>query len=160
MKNFFEGIRTMQALRVEYKRLVKANHPDLGGDEATMKAINNQYEKAVEFIRVHGEQAEQAKAAKEVPAEFMAAVQAVATCKGLVIELVGNWIWITGHTYEHREVLKAAGYHYASKKKAWYWHAPEDSVVSHGRKSLNQIRMKYGCERIELDARVELAAAF
>ena len=57
MKKFFAGINTLDALKAEYKRLVKENHPDLGGDEATMKAINNQYAEAVEYIKLHGEQA-------------------------------------------------------------------------------------------------------
>ena len=144
MKKFFVGIHTLDSLKAEYKRLVKENHPDLGGDEATMKAINNQYAEAVEYIKLHGEQAEQAKAAREVPEEFVRVINAIISRAGLVIELVGSWIWVTGSTYENRDVLKAAGYRFASKKRAWYWHSPEDSVSRGGKKTLEEIKSKYG----------------
>ena len=144
MKNFFEGINTLDALKAEYKRLVKENHPDLGGDEATMKAINTQYEKAVEYIRLHGEHCEQAKAAREMPKDFVRVINAIISRPGLIVELVGSWVWVTGNTYEHREALKAAGYSYASKKRAWYWHAPEDGVTRGSKKSLEEIKAKYG----------------
>ena len=152
MKKYFAGIYTLDALKAEYKRLVKENHPDLGGDEATMKAINNQYADAVEYIKLHGEQAEQAKAAREVPEEFMRAVSALVMCPGLIVELVGSWIWVTGNTYDNRETLKAAGYRFASKKRAWYWHTPEDGVSRGGKKSLEEIKDKYGATRINFAA--------
>lgn len=144
MKKFFAGINTLDALKAEYKRLVKENHPDLGGDEATMKAINNQYAEAVEYIKLHGEQAEQAKAAREVPDEFVRVINAIISRAGLVVELVGSWIWVTGSTYENRDALKAAGYRFASKKRAWYWHSPDDCVSRGGKKSLDEIKSKYG----------------
>lgn len=162
MKDFFKGIYTMQELHQEYRRLIKENHPDLGGDEETMKAINNQYEKAVEYIRKHGEHAEQKKAAAEVPAEFMGAVNAVVNCPGIILELVGCWLWATGDTYSNREALKAAGYHYASRKKAWYWHTAEDGYTGHTKRSLNWIKSKYGAERLtaeESDPRLQIATA-
>lgn len=37
---YFDNITTMDGLRAEYRRLIKINHPDAGGDENTMKAIN------------------------------------------------------------------------------------------------------------------------
>lgn len=159
MKKFFAGIYTLDALKAEYKRLVKENHPDLGGDEATMKAINNQYAEAVEYIKLHGEQAEQAKAAREVPEEFVRVINAIISRAGLVVELVGSWIWVTGNTYENRDALKAAGYRFASKKRAWYWHNPEDGVTRGGKKSLEEIKHKYGCTVITASNRQHAIAA-
>lgn len=159
MKKFFAGINTLDALKAEYKRLVKENHPDLGGDESTMKAINNQYAEAVEYIKQHGEQAEQAKAAREVPEEFVRVINAIISRAGLVIELVGSWIWVTGDTYENRDALKAAGYRFASKKRAWYWHNPEDSITHGGKKSLDEIKHKYGSTVITATNRQQAIAA-
>ena len=35
---------------------------------------------------------------------------------GLVWEVCGTWLWASGNTKEHKEVLKSLGFHYASKK--------------------------------------------
>ena len=148
---YFDNITTMDGLRAEYRRLIKINHPDAGGDEATMKAINLAYEAAVDYIRRHGEKAEADKAAADVPAEFMAAVSAVVACPGLIVEIVGSWVWVTGDTYRNRDRLKAAGYKWAAKKSAWYWHPADQAVGRSSRMSLDQIRDKYGAQRVGLD---------
>ena len=38
---YFNGVNTLDELKKEYRRLSKIHHPDCGGDEETMKAINN-----------------------------------------------------------------------------------------------------------------------
>lgn len=43
---YFENIKNLEELRKEYKKLVKKNHPDMGGSEEEMKIINVEYEKA------------------------------------------------------------------------------------------------------------------
>ena len=147
-KNYFEGLKTLADIKAAYKRLVKVHHPDVGGDTATMQEINAQYSAAVDWIAHHGEGREKAAAAAEVPEEYAAAVAAVVNLAGLDVELVGSWIWITGNTYIYRETIKAAGYKWASKKRAWYWH-PEGAGCSRGgKKSLAEIREKYGSEKL------------
>lgn len=41
---YFASCRTLDELKKEYRRLAMLNHPDRGGDEETMKAINNEYD--------------------------------------------------------------------------------------------------------------------
>lgn len=41
---YFTACTTLDELKKEYRRLAMANHPDRGGDEATMKAINAEYD--------------------------------------------------------------------------------------------------------------------
>ena len=151
MKRYFDHLGTLAEIKAEYKRLAKENHPDVGGDTATMQAINGQYSEAVERIKRHGERpADREAAAQEVPEEFMAVVMAVVNLPGLMVELVGTWLWITGNTYIHKDALKAAGFRWASKKSAWYWH-PADAGCGRGKKSLDQIRAKYGSQRLSGD---------
>lgn len=145
---YFDNVATMDGLRAEYRRLIKINHPDAGGDENTMKAINLAYETAVEYIRLHGEKAEADKAAADIPAEFMAVVSAVVACPGLIVEIVGSWVWVSGDTYRNRDRLKAAGYKWAAKKSAWYWHPADAGVGRPSRMSLDDIRDKYGAQRV------------
>ena len=51
MKYFF-GVNSLEALKREYKRLALANHPDRGGDTATMQAINAEYDAAFSRLKV------------------------------------------------------------------------------------------------------------
>jgi predicted solute-binding protein len=60
--------------------------------------------------------------------------------------LVGAWIWVTGNTRPNKEILKAAGFLFASKKVAWYFRTAEYKVSKGGKKSLDEIREKYGSE--------------
>lgn len=149
MTKYFEGLHTLAEIKAEYKRLVKLNHPDVGGDTATMQEINGQYAAAVEHIARYGEGSEKAAAAAEVPEEYAAAVAAVVNLAGLTVELVGSWIWVTGNTYIHKDAIKAAGYMWASKKKAWYWRPADAACSRGGKKSLAEIREKYGAETIK-----------
>ena len=125
---FFKGIYTMEALKKAYHALIKTNHPDAGGDEAAMKAINIAYEQAVEYIKTHGAKTESDKAAADVPADFARVVSAVVACPGLIVEIVGSWVWVSGDTYNNRDALKTAGYRWAARKSAWYWH-PDDQAA-------------------------------
>ena len=43
MKRYYDHLNTLAAIKAEYKALVKANHPDVVGDTATMQDINGQY---------------------------------------------------------------------------------------------------------------------
>lgn len=148
MKRYFDHLNRLQEIKKEYHRLTKLHHPDVGGDTATMQEINRQYKEAIEWIAKHGEGKDRQDAAQEVPEEFAAAVAAVVNLEGIVLDLVGAWIWATGNTRTHKDALKAAGYRWASKKCAWYWR-PEWAAVTRGtKKTLEEIKDKYGSERI------------
>ena len=60
-------------------------------------------------------------------------------------ELVGSWIWVSGETYKHRDLLKKLGFKWASKKKMWYY-SEKPSQKRWGRKEyqMDEIKQKYG----------------
>ena len=159
MKRYFDHLHTLDAIKAEYKRLVKVHHPDVGGDTATMQDINGQYADRVEWIKRHGEREEDRRnAANEVPAEYAAAVAAAVILDGVNVDLVGSWIWCTGNTYAHREALKAAGYRFANKKRAWYWRPESAACYRGGKKSLDELKDKYGCTHFEAAHAARLSA--
>lgn len=49
--DWFSGCTTIAAAQAIYRDLAKANHPDVGGDEATMARINNAFEQARERLK-------------------------------------------------------------------------------------------------------------
>ena len=48
---YFANIETIADLKKEYRKLIKANHPDNGGDTWTMAEINNEYEKLFNLLK-------------------------------------------------------------------------------------------------------------
>jgi len=149
--NYFQSVdnyKNMQALKKAYLTLVKVYHPDVSkldpnnANEA-MKAINNQYTelRAQVSRRDFGE---------EKPEDgFMAIVNAVVNglvnLDGIAVELMGHWLWVTGDTKQHKEVLKGLGFFWARKKKAWYWRPSwAKSSFGRGKASLSAIRQTYG----------------
>lgn len=147
---YFSNCNTLEELKAEYRRLAKIHHPDLGGDTETMKAINNEYEKAFEILKdAHNAQADEFHQTTETPAEFIEIIDKLLRLDGLDIELCGSWLWIGGNTKEHKDALKAAGCRWSSGKSKWYWHHAEDgSKWKSGKYTMGQIRAKYGSKHI------------
>lgn len=142
MKKYFENCKTLEELKAEYRRLAKRHHPDCGGDAETMKEINNQYETAFDSMNNRTKSDRQTS---ETAAEFIAVMDALMKLQGIMVELCGSWLWISGDTKPVKDELKAAGCRWASKKSMWYWH-PSDQAPKHrrGSSSMDQIRSKYG----------------
>ncbi len=42
--------------------------------------------------------------------------------RGLRVERIGNWIWVTGHTLNSKELLKEYGFKWNKSKFAWFYH--------------------------------------
>ena len=145
---YFANCRTLDELKKEYRRLSKLHHPDHGGDEATMKAINAEYSDRFEVLkRQHNASADEAHQTTEAPEEFINIINALVKLHGITVELCGCWLWVSGDTRAVKEELKAAGCRWSSSKKMWYWRHQEDGAHwSRGRKSMQQIRAKYGSQ--------------
>lgn len=145
---YFHNIRTLDELKKAYYRLAKQHHPDAGGDKATMQAINAEY--AELFTRLQHQQTASGASRQtttETPDEFRAIIELLLKLDGLEIELCGSWLWISGDTFAHRDELKAAGCRWASKKKMWSWHHEEDgSTYYRGKRTIEEIRVKYGSQ--------------
>lgn len=145
---YFTNCSNLDNLKKEYRRLTMIHHPDHGGDTATMAAINNEYAERFQILKnQHNAAADEAHQTTEAPEEFIAIINELLKYPGLIVELCGSWLWISGDTRPVKEQLKAAGCRWSSNKKMWYWHHAEDGAHwSRGKKSMNQIRQKYGSQ--------------
>ncbi len=146
---FFNECKTIDEVKATFKKLAFANHPDCGGDTATMQAINAEYAYAIAAI-ARGENFTDQQISDLLTENelYRVALEAIICLAGIEIELVGSWIWVTGNTYAVRADLKAAGYYFASKKCAWYFRSAEYRCKSSRGKSLDEIKNKYGSEKI------------
>lgn len=154
MTKFFESCKNLDELKKAYKAAAMKHHPDMGGNTATMQAINSEYEARFEVLkRGQNERAAEdttgtAHATTEAPEDFIAIINALLHMDGLTVELCGRWLWIGGDTQKHKDALKACGCRWSSNKKLWSWHFAEDGARWHkGHYDMRQIRNKYGSER-------------
>ena len=149
MTHFFDTCSTLDELKKAYHAAAMKFHPDIGGDEATMKAVNAEYEARFKVLKqVHNTQNTTARATSESAGDFMRIIDQLLRLDGLEVELCGRWLWIGGNTRPHKEQLKALGCQWSSRKELWSWHFAEDGDSWHrGTKTMNQIRSKYGSTR-------------
>jgi len=155
--NYFENCASLDEARSLYRQLAKANHPDFGGDTATMQEINRQWaEYQATGAKANARSRQQAahEAGKKAAADYhdideLGEILAsklrelLAISPDLVVEVCGLWIWVTGETKAHHAEIKAVeGMRYAFEKKAWYFAA----VPSYNRKkrSMEEIRNMHG----------------
>lgn len=157
---YFVNITNLDKLRKAYRRLAMAHHPDKGGNPEIMKVINHEYEtlfnqfKDEHNTRAAADPSGKTRPMSETPDQFRAIIEKLIHIPGIVIELCGSWVWISGETRPHKDTLKAAGCWWASKKKMWYWRAPEDACHhNHKAQDMQHIRQRYGSERITSDGR-------
>lgn len=146
MTHFFDTCSTLDELKKSYHAAAMKYHPDRGGDEDTMKAINAEYEARFQAIKqFHNTQATTARATSESAGDFMWIIDHLLRLDGLEVELCGRWLWIGGNTKANKEHLKACGCRWSKRKGLWSWHFAEDGDRWHrGTKSMGQIRSKYG----------------
>lgn len=149
---YFDNCKTLAELKAEYRRLALLNHPDRGGDTATMQAINAEHDRVFERLKAAQNAAADADPEGWTPhtderaEDFRNILEVLRTLDGLAVELCGTWLWIGGRTHQHRAALKAAGCFWSPKKEKWYWRPAEEKRGRRRHKefSMNRIREKYG----------------
>lgn len=151
---YFKNIKSIEQLKREYKTLVKKYHPDLNRDTDTteiMKEINAEYEQLFErYKNVHetagGETYEKKESTTEKSGDYMNIINAIINFN-IDIEIIGDWVWCF-NSYEYREQLKALGFKYSGKRKAWCWHTGEYKRRK-SNMTLDEIKDKYGCDTVK-----------
>ena len=145
---YFKDCKTIEEVKATYKILAKQHHPDCGGDTAIMQAVNTEYAFAcAKILKGENLSAEETSEQIRLSEEYRKVIEQIINLSGIVIEVVGNWIWVTANTYPVRKQLKEAGLLFAPKKVAWYYRA-EEYKTKGGKKTLDEIREKYGSETI------------
>jgi hypothetical protein len=144
---YFYNCHTLEEVKRKYKELAMLHHPDRGGNTATMQEINLEYEEIQKnplfnFARESEEDQEEFLKYPEI-------INQLISLEGLVIELIGNWIWISGKTYLHRGRLKAIGFYFAPKKVMWYYRPSDYKSSNRSPKTIESIRLKYGSDVIQ-----------
>ena len=150
---------TKEALKQAYRKAAIKHHPDHGGDPEIMKIVNSAYDLLQEYFHKWS-MTDAEEAANDVPlTETLSKLwDRIKTFPGIKGELIGTWLWVTGDTYTHREVLKELKFKFSRKKSAWYYH--EGTFFKRQKKDmdLDQIRSKYGSADLDKKELNKIAA--
>ncbi len=147
IKEFSEVTGINEAKKV-YKTLAKKLHPDVGGSEEEFKILNSVYTDLIEHKIYFSNDF-------KIDLDLEKIISQILHFENITIELVGSWIWLSGDTKEIKDKLKELGFKWASKKKMWYY--GEMKGKSHGEKSLDEIKDKYGSKTFKKKGNEKLA---
>ena len=168
---YFKNVNTLEELRKQYKELLKQYHPDnpQGSTEATQE-INTEYDKLFKTLKDKHEHKQTNDNGTKTDFNNMKydfaedkilrnVLEKVIVLNDVIIEIIGNWCWISGNTYPHKDILKEIGFRYAPKKRSWYFHTEAFKKRSHKPLSMEDIRNLYGSTEVQTEQRKQLKQA-
>ena len=157
------GEVTREAVKMAYRKLANRFHPDKNiGREAdcleVMKAINA----AKLYFDLDFDWTSQKKVNPESPdnnwSEQLFDIIEKVRFYDIMVEVCGNWVWVSGDTKPIKETLKELNFKYAPKKRNWYFRPSEyKSFRSRGNWTMDEIRAVHGSEKIEKGERRKIA---
>lgn len=147
----FQFTDDINNLREQYRRLAKKYHPDLNPDvdPNLMKEVNNEYEQLLSGIHtVNGKNYSYTRE-QTWQAKFVETLKMFASINNIVVEMIGDWIWISGDTKPIKEKIKEIGFKFSGKKLAWYWKNYTYFKMTNKKFQLDELREIYGSRKIE-----------
>ena len=146
---FFNNPRTLEELKRQYREFAMKHHPDKGGDNEIMKAINSEYDELFPKLKdVHqtkdGDTYTSKQETSETSEQFKNIISELMIMDDIVIEIIGCFVWVTGNTKTYKDRLKELKFQWHSKKIAWYLKPEDYKKRSHKDYDLDEIREMYG----------------
>lgn len=130
LRFFTNEIKTLEELKKEYRKLMLKWHPDRNlnnQEEATKnsKIINNEYDYLFEKVK-NNRQNEKGefyyKETNENINQYKDIIDKLMKYDFINIDIIGSWLWVSGKTYEIKNILKELNFKFSKKKTAWYFH--------------------------------------
>ena len=146
---WFVNIKTIEELRKKYRELLKMYHPDNeNGNVQITQEINSEYDFVFSILSKENSQSSYTQEENE---QFKAILNAIIGYN-MTIEIIGTWVWCFD-CYPYKDQLKALGFTWCGKKKAWVWHSGEYRRYHKKEIPLNDIRSRYGSQKVKNKAR-------
>ncbi len=143
---WFTGVTDIQTLRQRYRELLRKHHPDNGGNVSDMQSINAEYD--ILFADLSKVYKSDSQSYTHEENEHFKVILNEITAFNMTVEIIGSWVWCF-NAYPYKDRLKALGFTWCSKKKAWMWH--DEPYHRHHKQEIpfNDIKAKYGCHTVK-----------
>ena len=150
------GQYSLSDVKQVYRKLASVNHPDKGGSTETMQLINTAFSELCKYFELNAtlDINQETETSHSFDFSF---VDTLKTLHGVVIEVCGYWVWLSGNTYPHKETISNLGFKFSGAKKSWYWSPTIDtSKYKHGSKSMKNIRQEFGSKIIKTESQAAI----
>jgi hypothetical protein len=135
---------TLDQCKTAYRKACMKYHPDRNpGGLEMMKAVNMAWEvvQSADWARpVNNQEGKDTDYGDELN-NFL---NEIINLQGIVIEICGAWVWISGNTRPYKDIIKKAGGMWAPKKMQWYFRPKGWASANKGEWSMDEIRGKFG----------------
>ncbi|WP_151942922.1 J domain-containing protein [Aliarcobacter butzleri] len=146
----FREVTGINEAKKIYKKLAKVLHPDMpNGDTESFKILNAVYNDLIENKIYFSNDF-------KIDIELEKVISLILHLDNLTIEIVGQWVWLSGETKKYKEKLKELNFKWASKKKMWYY--GEMKAKNPNPKSMEEIKSKYGSKTIKSNEKKQIAS--
>lgn len=117
--------------------------------DEVLKSLNEDYSTLISFL--NPVKPVEASKEKATVSEKIAELQGkINNPEGLHFEVCGTWLWVTGKTFQVKDVLKSLHFRYSSQKLAWYYRQEDHRSSNQEPIPLEMIREKYGTSIVAL----------
>ena len=150
------GQYSLSDVKQLYRKLASANHPDKGGSTETMQLINTAFSELCKYFELNAtlDINQETETSHSFDFSF---VDTLKTLQGVVTEICGYWVWLSGNTYPHKEIISNLGFKFSGAKKSWYWSPTIDtSKYKRGSKSMKNIRQEFGSKIIKTESQAAI----
>ena len=153
---YFRNVNTIQELKKQYRDLVMQYHPDLNKEDTTsiMQAINSEYNDIFNKVKNSFRNSEGTiyeKENNENIEDFKDIINKIVTFKDCKIEIIGNWIWVSGNTKYYKEILKSLKFNWIKNKEAWTYHQEKYFKKSKKEFTLQELRNSFITVNVETE---------
>lgn len=147
---------TKEDMLKAYKALAKKYHPDINPHGLNMMKLLNEAKDSLLEARypIEIKQTQTQNYSEEV----FNALESIAHLS-LNVEICGSWIWVSGDTKSFKDILKENKFKFSGNKKMWYFRPESEKRIWKGKPkfSIDEIRFKYGSERVNQKPRPQVS---
>ncbi len=137
-------------IKAQYKALCKKHHPDVNPSTSDhmIKMINNAYDALKEYDSSKDFKSFQKES--DLSEKYQKALELCLNLPDIITELCGTWIWLSGNTKTHKDVIKASKlFKWSPNKSMWYFRPDQYRSFNREKRDMAYIRSSYGSKVIK-----------
>ena len=111
-------LESIDDVKSKYRQLSKLFHPDKGGSVAIMQELNSEYQYIINCFYTYRRDWENELYQLN---KFNCQIAPISNIIGVKIQIIDDTVWVTGKTFDIKELLKLLRYRFSKINKAWYF---------------------------------------